>query len=1550
MNIDDSMDDIEEQNNTTGLEIAVIGMAGRFPGAKNIDEFWENLKNGVESITFFNDDELIEHGASPGTVNKPGFVKARGILDRGDYFDAAFFGYTPAEAAVMDPQLRVGLECAREAFDNAGYNPEAYDGPIGVYAGASSNLLWEIQPFLAQPGGISGQFNKTHLVDKDFLCMRIAYALNLKGPAAALFTTCSTSLAAVDMACRALLTGQCDMALAGGVSISLPVKRGYLYEEGMVMSSDGHVRAFDASASGTNGGDGVGFVVLKSLEEALTDRDFIHAVIKGSEVNNDGADKAGFQAPGVSGQASVIRAALHISEVEPESIGYVETHGTGTPLGDPIEIEALTQAFAVDKKQFCKIGSVKTNVGHLDSAAGITGFIKTVLALKHKQIPPSLHFVTPNPKIDFENSPFYVNTTLSEWNTGGRFPRRAGVSSFGIGGTNAHVILEEAPGESGPAGLKSEKIDYRLLVLSAKTGPALERMTAGLVEFFKRQPGTMLADAAYTLQTGRQAFEHRRMLACSSIDGAAECLGSSTAGGVHTVICKDNRRPVVFLFAGQGSQYVDMGLDLYREQPVFRRELDRCFDILSGLTDVPLKAVLYPGESAAGVSPPAAPEELILRQEVAQPLVFAFEYALGRLSMEWGIKPYAMMGYSLGEYVPACLAGVFSLEDALALLVFRGKLVQEIPGGAMLSVPLEEEQVKSMLGEDLDIAVVNGPSCIVSGATGAVDRLRNELKKQKLMGMDVSLSHAMHSFMMDPLLERYEARLRQATLNAPAIPLISNVTGTWMSHEDAAAPRYWVNQFRNTVRFSDGIKELLNNRSPILLEIGPGSDLSTIVRQMIDKGTPPPPLVNTLRHPQQRVSDVYLLKNRVGRLWLHGAVIDWAAFHGNEKRRRIPLPAYPFEPVRFPAQVTTALNLLKQAAAEEKKRSLSDWFYIPNWKISPLPVSNAKPDSEKLDWLILGDNGQVTQGLVNELRQRGHHITLITPETRQTFFGGPGGDFMDRVPDRVVHLWGLSDENGLFDSLLFLAGALGRQGMDKKIRIFVVTSNMQGITGDDLLYPAKALALGAVRVIPREYPNISCRSIDVALESGDDAQRSAQREQLLPRLLQEIFAGTDQPVTAYRGLHRMEQTFDPYPPPDIPGSVPPRLKRRGVYLITGGLGGIGLTLAGFLARTVQARLILTGRSAFPLREQWRQNLDRGEPEAARIQALLEMENQGAEVMVCSADASDPGQMKAVLGQAGERWGRVNGIIHAAGIVQGGLVPQITARHIQEGFKPKVHAALALEELLKDKKINEALDFIILCSSLNALAGAVGEAVYCAANAFLDAFAHYASAKYRVFTAAVNWDAWQEVGFAVEVQKRWREAFNGGGDLPDQLFKNGLKPDQGVEAFKRILGSHTPQVVVSTVELEERFKIADGLEAALARTGKRADGPRLNYPRPELSIPYAPPGNDMEKQLCQVWEQFLGLEHVGVHDNFFELGASSLGIVQVTGIIDETLGKNLPVPTLYAYPTVHELARHLNGVGPGNDAAGQPVELVEEPANQSRNRLKQRKKRLDGGLT
>jgi amino acid adenylation domain-containing protein len=921
------MTDWNDTPGAEGLDIAVIAMNGRFPGAPDIERFWRNLRGGVESVTFHSVEDLVALGGDPAVVSDPSFVRASALVADVDLFDAGFFGFSPREAETMDPQQRVFLENAWEVLEKAGYDSQRYPGLIGVYAASGTNeyLFFHLLPNL----------NDLHNIlqlsignEKDFLATRVSYELDLRGPSINVQTGCSSGLVAVHLACQSLLAYQCDMALAGGISLQVPALPGYSFQPGGILSPDGRCRAFSADAQGTIGASGAGVVVLKRLADALADGDTIHAVIKGSALNNDGAGKIGYTAPGVEGQARVIDMAHAAAAVEPRSITYVEGHGSGTPLGDPIEVTALTRTFRADTpdRQFCALGSVKSNIGHTDTAAGMAGLIKTVLALEHGEIPPTLGFERPNPQIDFANSPFFVNSELIPWpETPG--PRRAGVSSFGIGGTNAHVVLEEAP-ETAPSGPARS---WDLLVLSARSEAALEAATDRLADALI--PGSNLSpnlsDTAWTLQIGRRRFAHRRVLVCRGGDVAEAARGlrerdpRRLLGGYEEA----GDRQVAFLFPGLGDHYPGMAAGLYRDEPVFRRELDRFADLLKPLLGTDLRALLFPPgsseESTGGVdlkamlgrTDPLAGSPLA-RTALAQPALFAVELALARLWMSWGIRPAAMLGYSLGEYVAACVAGVFSDEEALRVVAERARLIEGLPAGAMLAVALPEEETVPLLGEGLSVAAVNGPALtVVAGLPEEVERLARVLADRGVASRTLPTTHAFHSRMMEPIAGSVRELLASVNLRAPQIPYVSDVTGTWITAQEATDPDYWVSHLLRPVRFGPGLAELWRDPSRALLEVGPGQGLGSLALQFPTAPAADRVVVPSLRGAWEKQPDGAVLLGALGKLWIAGCRIDWAGFQSGAPRRRVELPTYPFERQRYWIGVPLGLRRMPAAPA-----------------------------------------------------------------------------------------------------------------------------------------------------------------------------------------------------------------------------------------------------------------------------------------------------------------------------------------------------------------------------------------------------------------------------------------------------------------------------------------------------------------------------------------------------------------------------------------------------------------------------------------------------------
>ncbi|HYO57344.1 non-ribosomal peptide synthetase/type I polyketide synthase, partial [Archangium sp.] len=1497
-----------------GRGIAIIGMAGRFPGARNVEEFWRNLCEGVEARTVLSDEELEAAGVERAVWTRPDYVRAAFLLDGVEMFDAAFFGFNPREAEVLDPQHRLFLECAWEALERAGYGAARYRDGVGVFAGSGTNA-YLLNNLMGRPELLESMGRVLTLGnDKDSMATRASFLLDLRGPAVNVQTACSSSLVAVHLACQSLRTGESNLALAGGVRVGVPQRTGYVYTPDNIVSSDGHCRAFDEKSDGTVGGSGVGVVVLKRLENALEDGDFIHAVILESGINNDGASKVGFTAPSVEGQAALISEVLALADVEPGSIQYIEAHGTGTRLGDPIEIAALNQVFEGLPAKTCAIGSVKTNIGHTDAAAGIASLIKTTLTLRHQQIPPSLHFTRPNPKIDFDGGPLFVNASLSEWRAGEE-PRRAGVSSFGMGGTNAHAVLEEAPRQE----VAAPGRPWQLLVLSARGKRALEEATENLAVHLEKNPEVSLADLAYTLQVGRERFNCRRVLVCRSVEEARQALAARDPQRLLTQTQEVTSRPVVFLFPGQGMQYVGMGRGLYETEPVFRQHVDECCERLMPSLGFDLREILY--------APEARSEEAgqkLLQTSIAQPALFVIEYALARLWMSLGLKPEAMMGHSLGEYVAACLAGVFSLEDALQLVAYRGQLMQKLPGGAMVSIHLPEKEMRGLLGPGVSLAAVNAPSlCVASGPTEAIEELEAELVRRKVEHRRLHTSHAFHSAMMEPVLEAFAERMRRVKLSAPRLPYISNLTGTWMTAAAATNPRYWVEHLRQPVRFSDGVEVLLAEPRRVFVEVGPGNGLSTLLRSAAGPSAQRV-AVSSLRHPREVQEDRPFLLGAVGQLWLAGAEVEWPELHAEERRRRLPLPTYPFQRERYWVEPRPKVEQ-EQARAEvrRKRADIAEWFYVPDWKRLPVPAMSlrkVKPDSR---WLVFLDPTGIGEWLVRKLEAEGAEVISVamggefSRRGARSFELTPGqrahyrrlGEELERegwLPERVVHLWGVGPEpagevNGTtvrdqqelgFYSVLFLSQVLAKYLGEQPLQFDVVTQGTQDVTGQEPLCPGKAMVLGLCKVLPQEHPKMRCRSIDVELpERGGEERLSAQ-------LLEELRAEVPERGVAWRGGRRWVEFFEPVRLDD-PGEGHGLLRERGIYLLTGGLGRMGLVLAEYLAAAVRARLVLVGRSAFPERGEWEAWLKaHGEEDetSRKIQRLLALEKQGAEVLVARADVSRPEEVEAVLARVRERFGGLHGVLHgAANIGREVFLPSWEAdlQACENQFRSKLHGMLVLREALR----GQALDFVLLQSSLSSIWGGPSFAAYSAANRFLDVLAALESRAASTRWLSVNWDRWD---FDGSEQGRTLAA--------GQLGVLPMTAAEGVEAFRRILsGGKVSNWVVSAEALEATLVVWGQREAPAALVKQALVEASSSHQRPELGTEYVAPRNEVEAALAGIWAELLGMQQVGIHDSFFQLGGHSLLGVQLCSRIHEQFQVAIPLRNLFESPTIAGLA-------------------------------------------
>ncbi|HEY1918705.1 MAG TPA: SDR family NAD(P)-dependent oxidoreductase [Streptosporangiaceae bacterium] len=1524
-----------------GPEIAIIGMSGRWPHADDVDTYWRNILAGLECFTEFTDEELIAAGEDPKAIHQSNYIRHRPVLNDIRSADAGFFGISPREAMLADPQQLLFSEVVWEVLESAGYATPDDRGTVGVFAGMNISTY-----LLTRPNAFRMGVSTDGLMvgnDKDALATNVAYRLDLRGPAVSIQTFCSTSLTALHHACASVRRGECDMALAGGVSIRVPDRVGYVYHEGDLASPDGHVRTFDVNAKGSMYGDGCAVVLVKRLDQALADRDNVLAVIRGSAINNDGSLKFSFQAPSIDGQRRCVTAAIANAGVSPRDISYIEAHGTATEVGDPIEVAALTSAFAAhgvggadEDKQFCLIGSVKPNIGHLDRASGVTGLIKLVNCLQHEVVPGTVNYTAPNREIDFESSPFWVSAEPVPWPRQDDRKRIAGLTSLGTGGTNVHAIVTEAP----PAPPRAQRPRrWQVIPVSARSKQSAEQSAARLAAHLEQNPDLDLGDVAFTQAAGRKLFHHRKVVIADTAATAATKLADPTAQLSRSDVTVG--RPTGFLIAGVGEQYPGMIFSLYEAEQSFRADVDECVALL-GLPSVAQLSDMFTdtrrdaavaGDLAAllgrGADPTTGTDSG--QAHLVQPAVFVAEYALARLLIRWGVEPEIMIGYSLGEYVAACLSGVLSLTDALALVAYRAKLITSLPAGGMLAVAAQEADLPALLGDlnlELDVAVRAGTQLVLAGPHDAVDRAAATLRVAGTGCRKLDTTHAYHSRMLLPAADELTSWVTDnVTLNEPAIPYVSNVTGELVTGELVRDPGYWARHMCQTVEFGAGLARVLAEPDLALAEIGPGRSLGALTRGHPDCPQSQWPLIVPTLPAATESHDVHAwLAEAVGRLWLAGVTIDWHALHETDDWQpgRVSLPTYPFERQEYwleadftefgvataqafdPSDPTSVMTALPRLPA-------TDWISVPIWQQATRRKPRQAPAGS---WLVFTDTGtpdKLTEALREHVTASGGHLVTIRPgdhvssDTNDLIIRpGSAPDLTavltelaarDLTPERVIHLWPAAHTDAEYgmNTLIALAKAAGDRGL-KPWSLDIVAIGSQRVLPGDPLRSDLATLLGPLRLIPVEYPGVRTRLIDI--------DSASQRAALITELTSEP---ADQ-IVALRAGQRWIQAYQVLDE-DFTSALPPtaEIRRGGRYLITGGLGGIGLAMAERLAQDHQARLVLMGRTAVPPREQWAAIL--ADPATScevrrRIDGLQRLATLGAEVVTVAGDVSRPADTLRAVRAALDGFGGLDGVLHCAAVPAVGMMQFKTAADIDKVLAPKVNGARAITSALAEAAAKP--DFVVLFSSTtSATGGGAGQVDYCAANAFVDAYAASEPVPGCLVTA-IDWGEWTWNGWTTGL-----DCYDDGSRkfFEEYREKFGISFDEGWQTLQRVLAAGYPHVIVSSQDFtsivaSSRYASIESYQNAV----KKARDALGRHPRPELSTAYTEPQTEQEQAIAEVWAEALGLEQVGVHDNFFELGGNSLIGMEIIARVRTALSASyLPPHALYQAPTVATLA-------------------------------------------
>jgi phthiocerol/phenolphthiocerol synthesis type-I polyketide synthase E len=1464
-----------KSNQYSGFEVAVVGMSIRTSEAANWREFWRNLILSKESFQVLSEEALMDAGMEKSFINDKNYVNcSRNILNK-DSFDSKFFGYSHDEAKMMYPAHRFFHECVWEALEDAGYIPETINEPVGIYAGAGDDILWKSFVSLSAESRKVNNFYLNKINNKDYLTTLVSYKLGFTGPSMTINTACSTSLVAIHTACKALIFGETKMALAGASSIINDTQKGYIYEEGSIFSKDGHCRAFDKDSTGTVDGEGTGVVVLKRLKDAIEDKDHIYAIIKGSAINNDGNKKVGYTAPSIEGQVACIKTAQKFSRVNPETISYVEAHGTGTDLGDSIEVEALNSAFNNNKNFSCPIGSVKTNIGHLDTAAGVAGFIKTVLSIKNRIIPASLHFNEANPNINFNEGPFYVNKSLSEWKTRNNDPIRAAVNSFGVGGTNAHVILEEAP--SNPAEGSVER-NFKLLVVSAKTETSLNNYFIKLSAFLKEETDINLSDMCYTYQVGRQNFSNRISFSFQNKNELLKKIEENSSQKRTFSKVKSGQITIVFAFPGQGSQYINMGKDLYQSNLLFKTYMDKGFDLLEKLTNQDFKEILYP-EGAGEIN-------RINDTSFAQPIIFLTEYSLAKVLIDYGIQPSCMIGHSIGEYAAACISGLFTFEQALKLVIKRGNLMNGLPGGAMISVPIDELQAQQFINPEVSLAAVNGPKQIVlSGNDNAIEKVTEKLTAMGIPAIKLHTSHAFHSAMQDPILEEFKNEFKDIQFGEIGIPFISNPSGDFIQSEDAISAEYWAKQLRNTVRFSKGVNNLLSDPSTVFIEVGAGNALISLIKQ--HKSANDIKLVNVLRAIKNQENDEKYFLDNLGLLWSYGIKVKWSELYKNEERFRIPLPTYAFDNLKYQSEIdhTKLFNNATNVSISDLENS----FYFPSWKRSLLSIQNVKAEktflvfsdrseySTEIIEKIIKTNNSVIEVVMGEsyIRHSSSLFSVDPLDTRHYNQLFQSIETEGTLISNIIYLWALTvnssaitlaEENLEFHRIYFCLTkivSIWKNETDKNI--FIFTNLLHSVIGNEAINYKQSLLLGLLKVMPIEN---QIRAVNVDIDV--DAWNTKLAEQLVAEILNEDMLSDR--IISYRSGRRWIQEFQKSL--QNLSSNNTSLKKGGTYLVTGGLGNLGFLISKHLISEHQANVILLGRKKL-------NELGKNKLYEKRYTELKKLNDN---VIYLDADVSVMDDIKECVLLNSGAFNAINGIIHLAGNVNDNdleFIENSTFEKTLNMLAPKLKGVENLHEIFGGYK----LDFIWLSSSLAATFGGIQLGAYATANSYLN---HFTFSKSGVFKC-------------VELPQVDFE-----GNIPDKQ-RNTLSEAELITVFESSLNMDQSNVIFVSKE-----DISKKLIAVLSIQNTDSNGRKSveKTERPNLQTSYQLPQTDIERKLKSIFEDYFEITDIGVNDDFFELGGDSLRAMVFLKKITKEFDIQIPLRDFFSNKTISKMANFI----------------------------------------